>query len=127
MLGLGLADLPAGVRSFSVRSLAFLATSDIDVGELLTQRVDHVDEVIKIGRSIGEFRENAAAALTDKRDRITAAWSMGQYFHPDTAYELFVTSITMICGVTMNSACLLHSRWLAQDRSPCGRLSQKLR
>ena len=89
MLGLGSADLPAGVRSFSVPSLAFLATSDIDVGELLTQRVDHVDEVIKIGRSIGEFRENAAAALTDKRDRITAAWSMGQYFHPDTAYELF--------------------------------------
>ena len=89
MLGLGSASLPSRVERFSGPSLGFLATSDIDVGELLTQRLNHVDELVPIGRSIGEFRKRAAAALSDKRDRITAAWSMGQYFHPDTAYELF--------------------------------------
>ncbi len=89
LLGLGLAELPNSTIAFTSPSFPFLATSDIDVGELLMERVDHIDEVVQIGRSIRDFREKAKSALTDKHDRITASWSMGQYFHPDTAYELF--------------------------------------
>mmetsp|Transcript_33345 Transcript_33345/g.40343 ORF Transcript_33345/g.40343 Transcript_33345/m.40343 type:complete len:692 (-) Transcript_33345:62-2137(-) len=89
LLGLGSAALPSVSSDFSGPSFGFLATSDIDVGEILAERTYSVNKMVNIGRSIKEFRKNATAALTNKRDRVTMAWSMGQYFHPDTAYELF--------------------------------------
>lgn len=55
----------------------------------MAERQEQLDVVVPIGRTIDDFRKNARESLTDERDRITAAWSMGQYFHPDTAYELF--------------------------------------
>jgi hypothetical protein len=77
----GLGEAPDGASHAG----GFLATSTLDVDDMITSWVAEMDTVYSIGHTIEEgFILNSA--LSDV-DRIFAQWSAGAYFHPAVALE----------------------------------------
>eukprot|EP00808_Paulinella_micropora_P011244 g77315.t1 len=83
LTGLGKLD----PRTDLSNTVAFLATTSLDFEPAVAARMEHVERNVLVGHSIAEQRALATAHLSNVWDRYVSGWTMGMYFHPDTAYD----------------------------------------